>query len=262
MKETALTHAAKVLTVGLQSKIEHYLVNFIPLLGDFEVEQAATPLEALAKINAFEPKLVIYGLDSAEPAAQEALKEIRQKHAQCHILVLLSVPEEEGKLKKAGVNDCLLMPFDFTELSQRVKMLLPLAENPKHEKESARLLVADDEPLINEYLEETFGHLGLEVYTATDGKTALKLFKQKKCNLALLDLRMPELNGLDLVRLLESSVHPPKPKAIFILTAGLGEPLAELKRLGHPIIAKPFDTENLKERVLETCQKHDLALKK
>ena len=73
---------------------------------------------------------------------------------------------------------------------------------------------------------------------------------------------MPVLKGTEVVKILEASVNPPKPKFVLILTAALGERINDLKRRGYPVIPKPMDLEVLEKSVLDACEKHHLSLHK
>ena len=150
-------------------------------------------------------------------------------------------------------------PVDFADLSEKIKKLLHAGEEP--EPEYARLLIADDEVELSWCLKEIFERVGLEVYTAADGEETLQIFREKACHLVLLDIKMPKMNGIEVIEELQKSENPPPPKAIFIMTAGLAERLSEFARHDYPVLDKPLDLENLKERLLAACEKHSLALK-
>lgn len=71
------------------------------------------------------------------------------------------------------------------------------------------LLVADDDPLILFTLVEGLTEAGFDVLQARDGLSALELCKSVRPNLALLDIRMPELNGLELAERLKAETTVP-----------------------------------------------------
>lgn len=62
------------------------------------------------------------------------------------------------------------------------------------------LIVVDDEPDTCANLSDIFGDLGYQVDVAYDGSSALKLFEQRRYDIALLDLKMPGMSGLELYR--------------------------------------------------------------
>lgn len=68
------------------------------------------------------------------------------------------------------------------------------------EEAMARVLVVDDEPDSVELLQEFLTSKGYEVVTASNGEEALRKVKEERPHLVLLDVRMPGMNGLDVLR--------------------------------------------------------------
>ncbi len=66
--------------------------------------------------------------------------------------------------------------------------------------EGARLLIVDDEPDTCANLQDIFSDLGYATDVASDGPSALELVKSKHFDVALLDLKMPGMDGLELYR--------------------------------------------------------------
>jgi DNA-binding response OmpR family regulator len=64
----------------------------------------------------------------------------------------------------------------------------------------AKVLVVDDEPEAVELLVEFLSSKGYEVLTATSGEEALRRVKEDRPHLVLLDIRMPQMNGLEVLR--------------------------------------------------------------
>src|SRR5258706_13230909 len=62
------------------------------------------------------------------------------------------------------------------------------------------LLVVDDEPAILKIIERLAGKLGFDVVTCLSGAEALGTLMRRPADLAMVDLRMPDVNGLDLLR--------------------------------------------------------------
>ena len=63
-----------------------------------------------------------------------------------------------------------------------------------------RILVVDDEPDAVELLQEFLEAKGYEVLTATSGEEALRTVREERPHLILLDVRMPGMNGLEVLR--------------------------------------------------------------
>jgi len=68
----------------------------------------------------------------------------------------------------------------------------------------ATILVVDDERMICDLLRATFCRHGHEVLTATGGEEGFELFKQRRPNVTLLDLLMPGLSGIDVLKKIRS----------------------------------------------------------
>jgi DNA-binding response OmpR family regulator len=64
----------------------------------------------------------------------------------------------------------------------------------------AKVLVVDDEPEAVELLVEFLSSKGYEVLTATSGEEALRRVREDRPHLVLLDIRMPKMSGLDVLR--------------------------------------------------------------
>lgn len=68
------------------------------------------------------------------------------------------------------------------------------------ENKKSRILVADDEPIermvISKTIQDYFGD-EVEIYQAVNGREAIEIFRQEDCQIALLDISMPGINGLD-----------------------------------------------------------------
>src|SRR3989441_8345027 len=64
----------------------------------------------------------------------------------------------------------------------------------------ATILIVDDERVLCDLLKAVLGSHGHEVFTAYKGREALDLFSQHRPQFTLLDLRMPEMNGIEVLR--------------------------------------------------------------
>ncbi len=109
------------------------------------------------------------------------------------------------------------------------------------------ILVVDDEPKIVKLARDYLEHAGMTVVTAGDGKTALAVARSEKPDLIVLDLGLPEMDGLDVTRALRKESSVP----IIMLTAR-GEETDKLVGLelgADDYIVKPFSPKELVARV-------------
>ena len=112
---------------------------------------------------------------------------------------------------------------------------------------SKRILVVDDEPKITQLVRDYLERAGFEVIVAYDGKTALSLAKTEKPDMIILDLGLPQMDGLDFTREYRKSSNAP----IIMLTARSEESdkLIGLEIGADDYITKPFSPKELVARV-------------
>ena len=92
----------------------------------------------------------------------------------------------------------------------------------------ATILVVDDERMICDLLRSAFSAHGHEVFTATSGREGLELFRNRKPRFTLLDLCMPDMDGIEVlqqIRAIDSSAP------VIVLTGG-GSDALELRARG------------------------------
>src|SRR5438552_11805592 len=114
------------------------------------------------------------------------------------------------------------------------------------------LLVVDDEPPVLKVIERLAGKAGFEVVTCGTGSEAMKELTHKPADLAMVDLRMPDVNGLDLLRQIRSAV--PGCEVILMTAYAAVDSAVEAIKLGaREYLTKPFDFERLRQ-VLESIR--------
>lgn len=116
-----------------------------------------------------------------------------------------------------------------------------------------QLLIVDDEPKLCEILEKTLKKEGYRVLTATTGRKALSLLKKEKVHLLLLDLKMPDIGGLELLKKIRGKGKKKNLVPTVILTAyGSLSSAREAMELGAvDYLTKPFGLDEVKSVVKE-----------
>lgn len=110
-----------------------------------------------------------------------------------------------------------------------------------------RILVVDDERKFVNVLRGYLEHAGFGVVTANDGNQALAVFRHEKPDLILLDLNLPEMDGLDVARTVRRESSTP----IIMVTARVDETdrLIGLELGADDYIVKPFSPREVVARV-------------
>ena len=112
---------------------------------------------------------------------------------------------------------------------------------------STRILVVDDEPSVRDLLAYNLRKAQYDVLLAADGRSALRLARDEKPDLILLDLMLPQIDGLDVCRELRRQGSVP----IIMLTA-LGEETDRVVGLevgADDYLTKPFSMRELMARI-------------
>src|SRR5690349_4353050 len=118
----------------------------------------------------------------------------------------------------------------------------------EHGDEGERVLIVDDDPSMRTALMETVKRLGYSVQGAVDGMDALERITRFRPWMVLTDLRMPRLNGLELIK--EVKARAPQATIVLMTAYGAIETAVEAMKLGaSEYLLKPFSMDVL-ERVI------------
>jgi DNA-binding response OmpR family regulator len=109
------------------------------------------------------------------------------------------------------------------------------------------VLVVDDDDDIRLLLEELLRGAGYAVVTARDGRAALRVFHESPCDLVVLDLSMPELDGFETLERLRDLSDVP----VILLTARSGEidKVRGFRSGADDYVVKPFGRQELLARI-------------
>jgi DNA-binding NtrC family response regulator len=122
------------------------------------------------------------------------------------------------------------------------------------ERKDARILVVDDEPMMADSLKQNLAEEGYTVDTAATGAEAIEFFDRGGHHLAICDLQLPDMDGLEVMRHMKDT-HP-STEVIVVTGYGTVTRAVEATKAGaFYFVEKPFDFEQmlpLVERALES----------
>lgn len=113
---------------------------------------------------------------------------------------------------------------------------------------TARILIVDDNEQIRELLKDFFQTIGHEVMTAGDGKEALEKFKAYEPDCIISDLKMPDMDGLELLR----QIRAQGKKTTFLMITGyptIETAVEAMKQGAYDYITKPLQLEDVRIKV-------------
>ncbi|MEA1939639.1 MAG: PAS domain S-box protein, partial [Candidatus Caldatribacteriota bacterium] len=120
-----------------------------------------------------------------------------------------------------------------------------------------RILIIDDDPGIGESLSDIFQEKGYFVSIATKGSEAITKSKQTDFNLALIDIKLPDMSGTELLKKLKE-INPEIICMIITGYASVDNALDALKMGVSAYIIKPPDIDDLLNRIKEALDKQRL----
>lgn len=117
-----------------------------------------------------------------------------------------------------------------------------------------RILIAEDEKNIREGLAEFLTDCGYQIYQVEDGQQGLEIFINEKIDLALLDIKMPYMTGIELLKEIRKTSDIP----VLFLTAYNDEDykLQAFSALVDGYIEKPFSLRLVKVRIEALIKKY------
>ncbi len=120
------------------------------------------------------------------------------------------------------------------------------------------VLVVDDEPNYLVVLSELLRDEGFEVFTAQDGVAALEIVRQTDLDIVLTDMRMPRMDGLELLQQIKAHDRD-LPVIVLTAYAEVEKAVAAMQAGASSYLAKPFSNEELVVGIAKAVEHHSLA---
>jgi nitrogen regulation protein NR(I) len=124
--------------------------------------------------------------------------------------------------------------------------------------ERKQILVVDDEPNLRRVLTAQLERDGYDVHTAEDGEQALDVIRDHHIDLVITDLRMPKLDGMELLRRV-SALEDPMPVVMITAHGTVDTAVEALKTGAFDYITKPFDQHDVRTIVRKALRTQDLS---
>lgn len=250
---------AKILVVDDELMICDLLRAVLARRGH-EVITTANPREAAGLYQQHRPGLTLVDLSMPEVDGIEVLKEIRALDPQAAVMMLTGKGSEEmeNRARQLGATDFLRKGFSLEVLVKAMDRVLQqpvLAFSALSARAQARkgssasqggpvILVVDDEEMIRNLLKQFLTLKGYRVSLAQNGSEALSMVAQEPPQMIILDMYMPGMNGVEVLRELRARQYA---GGVVVLSASQDELLLQQTlNLGSvDVLGKPVDLERL-----------------
>jgi CheY-like chemotaxis protein len=221
----------------------------------YDVHSATSGREGLNLFRHHNPRVTILDLRMPGMDGLTVLKEIRaiDPHAPVIILGGGATEVQENQARALRVTDFVRKGLSLDVLVEGVNRVIQQPAR-KQEPEGAQagpaadtgetILVVDDEQLVRDLLVQFLNLRGYRTVGVNDGTQALSLVDESTPDLILLDLMLPGMSGVDVLRRLRDKHFS---GAIIVVTGSYDEELLQDAWSLHPqeVISKPIDLEKL-----------------
>jgi CheY-like chemotaxis protein len=236
-----------------------------------DILTASNGREALELFKKHRPRFTLLDLRMPVMNGIEVLKQIRTIDPQAAVMVLTAWGSDalQQQARQLGVVDFLSKELSLDTLVEKMERTLPRSAQkasaakavapagapqvaPPAPGDGDSILVVDDEPQIRDLLKRFLSLRGYEVQVASDGQQALKMVEKEAPQLIVLDVYMPGINGVEVLRQLRGRKFT---GGVILLTASQDDKLLqEALDLGSvDIMGKPVDLERLALAIQVGC---------
>ncbi len=211
----------------------------IEVYATARVRQAITILEENPKVD-----IILTELDFPQNNGDQFLRHLQNSYRLKHIPVIAYTKTvERGRVLRAaalGVHDFLVRPSEEDVLLKKIDQVI--------ENGMGSVLVVDDEPIIRDLLAHIVEREGFRVCTAAGGREALEVLAERKINLVITDLMMPEMNGMELLVVVKDQ-YPDIP--VVLVTGKRAESAREdaVSAGANGYITKPFKNMEIAQKI-------------
>ena len=233
-----------------------------------EVITAFDGQNGLVLFEQHRPRFTLLDLRMPGMDGIEVLTRIRALDPKASVIVLTGTgsADLENQARQMGVTDFLSKGLSLEVLvgtmervmQQPVKSPPPPSQSadarkaPSHSQETGSILVVDDEPQIRELLKKFLSARDYQVREAADGQQALALVDQKSPDIIVLDVNMPGINGIEVLKRLRAKNYA---GGVIFLTSSQDEMLLQegLELGSVDVLGKPVDLERLELTIQLGC---------
>jgi CheY-like chemotaxis protein len=211
----------------------------------YQVVLAGSGEDALWLAREEQPQLITLDIMLPDVDGFDVLERLKAHPSTAAIpVVVVSVLAERERGYSMGAVDYVVKPFSEKKLLEAVRQALAVVEKAEPQK----LLVVDDDPDIRALMSEALAFHGYEIFTATNGQDALDQIPECEPDLLLLDIKMPGIDGYEVIRRLKSQEATRSIPIIVITASPVDKDRDRVRVLGMgatQYITKPLSIESL-----------------
>lgn len=174
-----------------------------------------------------------------------------------HIIMVTANDERETVLQciEKGATDYLIKPFAMPVVKARVQRCLNNLYENKDKPPGTNILLVDDQELSRDVLAHRLKKNGYKIKCVSNGAEAFAVLANNHFDLILLDILMPDISGVDILKSIRSEGHHKETPVIMVTALDDMETVNQCMHFGaDDYILKPLNTELLKIRISSCLQ--------
>jgi CheY-like chemotaxis protein/signal transduction histidine kinase/HAMP domain-containing protein len=225
----------------------HYARIMVDLAREkgFKVLVAARGIDALELAKQYQPTAVSLDVFLPDMLGWTVLSQLKQNPLTRHIPVqIITLDEDRQHGLARGAFSFVTKPASTEGVEAALARIKEYAK-PRRK----RLLVVEDDRAEQQSIRELLGHDDIEIVTAGTGAEALRVLRQDPCDCVVLDLRLPDMSGFDVLEKLRVDTKlSDVPVVVFTGRELSAEEDAELHTMARSIVVKGVESP---ERLLD-----------
>lgn len=229
------------------------------------ITSCKTGNEALNLLETEKYDVILLDLMLPDVNGITVLEKIRNNsnHDQTHVMMVSASDDRETVLKciEMGATDYIAKPYSMLIVNSRINRCLKksysksIHEETYHNNKinSARILLVDDQELNRDVLAHRLKKSGFEITCVKTGQEALDILEKESFDLMLLDIMMPDLSGIEVLKIIRESEKFKDMPVMMVTAMDDMTTINECMQAGaNDYILKPLNTRLFKIR-MATC---------
>jgi len=226
----------------------------------YTVATASDGQEALNMLRVEQFDLVLLDVMMPKMDGYEVLLRIKADSNSLNtpVVMISAVKEKDSIISclQLGASDYLLKPYNMSIVKSRIWRCLGTWQGVHNERnwqnnmQNSNVLIVEDDEFNRDLMQKRIKQSGYKTSCAKDGKEALEVLEKQKFDLMLLDLMMPGIDGIEVLKRMKADQKYPKIPVIMVSALDDSERIATCMEHGATdYITKPFNAVLLRTRI-------------